>query len=170
MLPKGTVVAIFALALLGYSILPARADPLPKPVIGPKLICFKYSVFRLAAGERITDAAGSPEGIAITLHGPNGEIGIGESEIFAPAKGGKRLVFSAGRTKVYRVARGRRYAIYGPTYFSEGADRLVLWLSGPGLSGGRRDRDFYSRFDVRNPEGSACEHVFTYSWDAFVPS
>jgi hypothetical protein len=47
----------------------ARADPLDKPAVGPKLICFKYSTFSLADGERVTEFSGSPESMSITVEG-----------------------------------------------------------------------------------------------------
>ena len=143
----------------------ARAEPLAKPVIGPKLICFKYSTFALADGERVTEFSGSPEAMSITVEGPSGDFIIGESEIFAAAKGAKRLVYSNDRTSVYRVSgRGGRYAIYGPTSFSAGKDRLVLWLSGKNLTGKKSDQAVYDRFTVRDVVGLNCEQTFTYSW------
>ena len=162
------IAAAIAAAFAG-SACPAAAEQLDKPVPGPMLVCFKYSIFRLAAGERVTEVSGSPEAISITVDGPRGRIAIAESEIFAPARGAKRLVLSLGHTKVYRLGRDRRYAIYGPTDYSPRKDRLVLLLSGPGLAGQASDRDFYDRFDVRDPAGMACGHIFTYSWEPFLP-
>jgi hypothetical protein len=143
----------------------ARADPLDKPVVGPKLICFKYSTFSLADGERVTEFTGSPEAMSITVERTSGDFTIAESEIFAEPKGPKRLVFSNGRTFVYRVSDHRgRYAIYGPTSFSAGNNRLVIWLSGKSLRGKKSDQTVYGRFMVRNVAGLKCEQTFTYSW------
>jgi len=157
---QATIAAMF---FIGTSV--ARADPLDKPVTGPKLICFKYSTFILAGGESITDFSGSPEAMSIIVDSPSGEFTIGESEIFAPAKGPKRLVFSNGRTSVYRISdQGDRYAIYGPTSFSAGKDRLVIRLRGQRLNGDRRDEGVFNRFEVRDLTALKCEQIFTYSW------
>lgn len=156
---------IAVLALISLGAVAARADTLDKPVTGPKLICLKYSIFSLAAGESISKMSGSPEGISIIVSSPSGDFSISEGEIFAPAKGLKRLVFSNGSMSVYRVSRGgSRYAIYGPTSFSDGKDRLVIWLAGNNLKGRQSDKGVYSRFEVRDPSRLKCEHIFTYSW------
>jgi len=154
------------LTLISLGTVAARADTLDKPVIGPKLICFKYSTFSLREGESIGEMSGSPEGMSVTVTSPSGNFSIGESEIFAPAKGLKRLVFSNGSMSVYRVSRGGgRYAIYGPTSFSNGKYRLMIWLTGENLRGRKSDEGVYSRFEIRDPSGLKCEHTFTYSWD-----
>ena len=159
---------VTAIALLGSSAL-ARAEPLDKPVVGQKLVCFKYSTFLLGEGEKITDFSGSAEAMAITVEGPSGTFRVGESEIFAPAKGRKRLVTSQGQTSIYRVSfQGGRYAIYGPTDFSNGEDRLIIWLSGDSLRGRSTDRAVLDRFEVRNPASVRCGQTFTYSWDFLI--
>jgi len=159
---------VTAIALLASSTL-ARAEPLAEPVVGPKLICFKYSIFLLGEGEKITDFSGSAEAMAITVEGPSGTFRIGESEIFAPAKGRKRLVVSKGQTSIYRVSsQGGRYAIYGPTGFSNGQDRLIIWLSGDNLRGSSTDRGVLDRFEVRDPASVTCQQTFTYSWDFLI--
>jgi hypothetical protein len=154
------------LAILMIGATAGGAAPLEKPVVGPKLICFKYSTFFLREGERVTDLSGSPEGISIKVESPSGGIEISESEIFAPAKAAQSIVASSNKTSVYRVpSRGGRYAIYGPTSFSDGNDRLVILLSGAGLIGNRNDASVYGRFQVRDTAGLRCEHTFTYSWE-----
>jgi len=154
------------LALMSLGAVAARADTLGKPVTGPKLICFKYSTFSLDEGESIAEMSGSPEGMSINVTSPSGDFSIDEGEIFAPAKGPRRLVLSNGSTSVYRVSGvGGRYAIYGPTSFSNGKDRLVIWLAGKNLKGRKSDQAIFSRFEVRDPSGLKCEHTFTYSWN-----
>jgi hypothetical protein len=156
---------ITAIALLGSSTL-TQAEPLHEPVLGPKLVCFKYSTFLLGEGEKIIEFTGSPEGMSVTVEGATGTFRIGESEIFAPVKGHKRLVASRGQTKIYRVpSGGGRYAIYGPTTFSDGKDQLVIWLSGDNLRGKSSDRATLDRFEIRDPASVRCEQTFTYSWD-----
>jgi len=154
------------LAMLMVGSANANAEPLDKPVSGPKLICFKYSTFFLLEGERITDLSGSAEGISLKVESPSGSFEIDESEIFSPVVGAKRIVASSNKTSVYRVSDGGgRYAIYGPTSFSDGRDRLVIWLSGAALRGNRGDASVYGRFQVRDTAGLGCEHTFTYSWE-----
>ena len=149
----------------------AQAEPLDKPVTGPKLICFKYSTFSLAEGETLTDFSGSPEAMSITVNSSLGQFTISESEIFASEKGSRRLVFSNGLTAIYRVSdRGGRYAIYGPTSFSDGKSRLVIWLSGKGLKGKKSDEAVYDRFAIRNVAGLKCGQTFTYSWSFYFPA
>lgn len=161
---KGIFLAAVATLCIGAGA--ASAESLKNPVIGPKLICFKYSTFTLNEGERITHSSGSPEGVSITVESPSGDFEVGEGEIYAQPKNARRLVYSKGRTSVYRVS-GRRnmYAIYGPTSFSEGKDRLVIWLSGVNLKGGKGDRGVYQRFTVQDTSALGCQHTFTYSWD-----
>jgi hypothetical protein len=143
----------------------AFADPLDKPIMGPKLICFKYSTFMLSEGERISDFSGSPEAMSITVDGLANSYEIDESEIFASPKGKRRLVASNDGTMVYRVSNhGGRYSIFGRTIFSKEKDRLVIWLSGKGLKGKKSDASVYDRFEVRDPASVKCDHTFTYSW------
>jgi len=156
---------IAALALSGIVSCNVFADPLDRPVEGPKLVCFKYSTFMLEEGERITDFSGSPEGMSITINGPADSFQIGESEIFAPPKGEKRLVSSKEGTTVYRLlGHGGRYALFGRPSFSPEKDRLVIWLSGKALKGTKDDARVYSRLLVRDPATFKCDQTFTYSW------
>jgi hypothetical protein len=154
-----------AVALLVPSTL-TRAAALDEPVLGPKLVCFKYSTFLLGKGEKIIEYSRSPEAMSVTVEGASGTFKIGESEIFAPVQGQKRLIALREQTKIYRVTSERgRYAIYGPTNNSDGKDQLVIWLSGNGLMGKNKDRTILNRFDIRDPDTVKCEQTFTYSWD-----
>lgn len=107
---RGSIIGATVLIALAVS---AQAEPLDKPVEGPKLICFKYSTFSLDEGERVTDFSGSLEAISITVESPFGTYAVGESEIFAFPKDGKRLVFSTGRTSVYRMPGREQTFTYG---------------------------------------------------------
>jgi len=69
---------VTAIALLGSSTF-ARAEPLAEPVVGPKLICFKYSTFLLGDGEKITDFSGSAEAMAISVEGSVANMGHGRA-------------------------------------------------------------------------------------------
>jgi hypothetical protein len=159
-----------ALAASLVSSVPVLADPLTEPVVGPKLICFKYSTFALVDGERIVDFRGDMEGMAIKIASPGGAYEVAESEIVGWARGANRLVFSRKRTRVYRVAgRERRYAIYGPTDFSDGKNLLLIRLSGVALRGTVRDAGIYQRFEVRAPSELKCDAKFTYSWGFLGP-
>ena len=156
---------VTAIALLGSPTV-TQAEPLEEPVLGPKLVCFKYSTFLLGEGEKIIEFSGSAEAMSVTVEGAFGTFRIGESEIFAPVEGQKRLVASRGHTKIYRVtSHGGRYAIYGPTSFSDGKDRLLIWLSGDNLKGKGSDRAVLDRFEIRDPASVRCAQTFTYSWD-----
>jgi hypothetical protein len=141
----------------------AQAKPLDQPVLGPKQLCFKYSVFFLAAGERVTDLSGSMEGVRIKVKGPLGTYEIGESEIFASPSEEKLLVYSRGRTNVHRVlGHSRRYLIDGPTSFSQGKDWPLMWLSGSALQGPKKDFRIFGRIEVRDPKSVKCAQTFTY--------
>jgi hypothetical protein len=87
----------------------ARSEALEKPVAGPRLVCFKYSVFSLLAGERITDMTASPEGMLLKVDGPATAYDVGESEIFAGPTSPKKLVLSHDHTTVYRVSGGKPF-------------------------------------------------------------
>jgi hypothetical protein len=138
-------------------------------VNGPGLVCFKYSALTLQADERVTGATGSAESEHVQIAGPRGQYEVGESEIFATPKGARRLVLTLGQTKVYRIDGPRKlYAIYGPTSFSDGEDRLVVLLSGEALRADATDAEIYRRFEVRDPATLSCGHIFTYSWEAIL--
>jgi hypothetical protein len=152
-------ILIVAALLAGPSA--ALAEPPEKPITGPKLICFGYSTFILADGERVADFGMGQETIGITVNSPSGAFTIVESDIFATPEGAKRLVFSKGTMSVYSFSNhGVSYAIYGPTSFSGGKDRVVLRISGKNFDG---NRSVLSRFEVRDPAGLMCDHTFTYS-------
>lgn len=141
----------------------ARAEPLDKPVAGPKLVCFDYSVFSLEAGERIVDFSGSLEAIRIKIEGPFGSYDIGESGNFALQNGRKQLVSSMGQTSVYRIFGPEwRYAIFGPSEFTQGTDKPVLLLAGAALRNGAHARNIFRRFEVRAPRPAECAQAFTY--------
>jgi hypothetical protein len=129
------------------------------------LLCFKYSTFELAEREHVTDFSGSAEGMSLTIEGPIGRYKVGESEIWAEPTGRRRLVSKREGTAVYRFGNNRPYAIYGTTDYSHNKPRLLIWLSGEALRGNSGDKAIYDRFDIRDPKGSSCGHVFTYSWD-----
>lgn len=151
------------LAVVGTA---AASEPPSRPVEGPQLLCFKYSTFQLAKDERVKDFSLSPEEMSLTIEGPTGVYNVAEGEIFAEPKHRGRRAAQRGQTSVYQINGKPRYAIYGLTNYSPNKDRLVIWLSGNGLSGNSKDKAIYSRFEVRDPEGAACGHVFTYSWFA----
>jgi hypothetical protein len=141
------------------------AEPLDRPLTGPKWVCFKYSTFFLNDDERVAEFSGSAEGMRIKVESPSGSYEIAESEIFAPVKGGQQLVFSVGKTRVYRIfGRGRGYVIYGPTSFSQGNDQPIIALSGEALRSATSDRSIFDRLEVRDPRTVKCEQTFTYGW------
>ena len=144
---------------------PAISAPPKSPVVGPMLLCFKYSTFNLQAGERVADFSGGFERMSLTIDGPSSVYTIAESEIFAPIRRAHRPVFSSDTTHVFRALGGPpKYAIYGRPSFSPDQDRLVIWLSGPTLTGSKKDAAIYGRFDVRSIDPDKCGHGFTYSW------
>lgn len=158
--------ALFVATLLTLLPMSAHSEPLAEPVVGPMQVCFKYSSFSLAGGERITDFDGGGEGMAVRIEGPNGTYRIGESEIFATPRLG-RLVANRDGTRVYRLrGRSREYAIVGATTFSDGEDIVVIRLDGEALTGTSRDAQVYERFRVADPASLHCSQIFTYSWDA----
>jgi hypothetical protein len=167
------MVKILALAIGVVGLASASAtsaDTLRDPVAGPGLLCFKYSTFRLLDGERVIAFSGGAVSLEITIDGPSGRYAIAEGEIFAPpAHLGRRVVRQA-KTTVYAVpSREPLYAIYGRTSFAPEKDHLIVWLSGPALTGSIKDAAIYARFAVTDPGQTKCIHTFTYSWDAFLP-
>lgn len=148
----------------------AAADPPPDSVAGPGLLCFKYSTFDLLAGERVVAVSGSPESMEITIEGPAGRYVVAESEIFAPPAHLGRRVARQAKTTVYAVPGNEvRYAVYGRASFAPREDSLIVWISGPALTGGATDAALYARFAVADPDRAKCIHTFTYSWDAYLP-
>jgi hypothetical protein len=154
------LIGAIASIALGIS---AQAEPLDQPVVGPKLLCFKYSAFTLRAGERVTEFSGSMEGISIKIKSSAGSYEIAESEIFASPAGGKRLVSLSGKASVYRIVGGEKgYVIYGPTSYSRGEDVPLIWLSGAAVRSIAKARQILGRFDARDPRLLKCEQTFTY--------
>ena len=140
--------ALLLAALLVVAPVPVRAEPLERPVVGPMLVCFKYSSFSLADGERIIDFEGGAEGMAVRVEGPHGAYWIEESEIFITPRLG-RLLSDNGGTRVYRLrGRARQYAIVGATNFSGGEDRAVIRLEGGALTGTARMRKYISASEL----------------------
>jgi hypothetical protein len=142
---------------------------LSRPVEGPKLICFKYSTFALAAGERVTDMARSPEAVQITIMGPRGAYNIGESEIIGAQRATPKPIYANGPTKVFQLrSKSWLYGVFGPTSFSDGADVLVDVLSGRVLRSGAYAAEVYRRIEVRDPASARCEATFSYSFGDFL--
>ena len=155
--------AVFA-ALICASPAVAQGLPLPEPVIGPKLICFKYSSFSLAKGERITHFGGGMESMGLHVQSPRGSYNIGESEIFATPRLG-RLMSDRDGTRVYRLkTNSREYAVAGATDFSDDRDNVIVRLDGDAFTGGQRDERIYRRFKIGDPVRLDCVQTFTYGW------
>jgi len=162
---RATLLALSLGAFGCLAFIRAEADPLEKPVVGPMIVCFKYSAFALAAGERITDFSSSPEGMRIAVDGPRGRFSIVESEIFARLRGGRALVKKDGQISVFKVeGRPRRYAIFGPTKFSNGADSPIVLLEGDALRGDAEAVNLFDRVEIRDPSSEHCGQTFTYGW------
>jgi hypothetical protein len=63
-------------------------------------VCFKYSVFSLAIGERIIDMEGSAEGISVQVDGSHGSFHIWESEILATPRLGRLMLVHDGTREI----------------------------------------------------------------------
>ncbi len=154
--------ALFGLVTLTGSA--ACAKPLREPILGPMLLCFKYSTFELADDERVTKFSASAESMSLTIEGPAGVIEIAESEVWAEPKRRGRLLLEHNGTAVFREKTGQRYSIYGQTSYSPNRPQKVISLSGNALLGTIEDRSIYNRFVVRDPKDAACGHGFSYGW------
>jgi hypothetical protein len=67
----------------------------------------------------------------------------------------------AGVSVYKRKRRGEvRYGLTGVTSFSYGQPRLLLWLSGPALTGALGDRSIYSRFEIGERGDMLCDRTF----------
>lgn len=143
----------------------------PEPeIVGPKLLCFKYSSFQLLEGERVTDVRMGLEAMVIEVDGPLGPYTVAESEIFRrPARLGARVVRSGGTT-YYRRGNPPSYAVTGRTRHSTERDTLVLWVSGSALTGQGVDAAVFTRVMVGDPAQLPCDYRYLYGWDvAFGP-
>lgn len=138
----------------------------PEPnIVGPKLLCFKYSSFQLLEGERVTEAPIGLEGMAVVIDGQSGAYEIRESELFGrPARIGTRVARNAG-TAYFRRSGPIRYAVAGRTGYSLDRDALVLWISGDALNGQRADAAIYRRVAVGDPSQLRCDFRYLYGWD-----
>ena len=140
-------------------------DEPQRDITGPRKLCFKYSSFQLAAGERVTDVQIGVEGMGIEVEGLLGRYSVRESEIFArPARLGRRVSRNEDAS-YYRSGNPVSYAVTGRTSYSPDRDTLVLWLSGPALTGQRADAAIYSRVAVGDPAPLRCDNRYLYGWD-----
>lgn len=162
--------ALAALALVCSG--PALAEPIPLPAIaGPQTICFKYSAFRLAAGERAEGLEMGLEGLSLDVSGPRGKFTIAESEIWrAPDDPGASVLKRDDLTAFKDRASGEtRYGIWGKTFFSAGRSVLLIWLSGPALRGDAADRELIDRFRIGDAGKFDCARRYVYTMDADGP-
>jgi len=165
-----TVALALGLACLAAG--PAAAISVALPDIrGPQVVCFKYSAFRLAKGERVADLELGLEGLSLDVSGPRGTFTIAESEIWRQPETPAAPVLQRDDLTAFqdRTAEGPRYGLLGQTYFSAGRDRLLIWLSGPALDGGAADREILGRFMVGDPGKFDCGRRYTYTMDADGP-
>jgi len=148
------------------------AESLRLPDIrGPQVICFKYSAFRLAEGERVEGLDMGLESLALTIAGPGGRYTLQESEIWgASESAGRRVLERADLTAFEdRGADGRLYDVWGQTYFSAGRQRMLVQLSGPALRGAEADRPILERLMVGDPGQFHCNRRYVYTMDADGP-
>ena len=163
---RNALVAMICLTVLDLTVtMRLHADTLSHPVLGPKLLCFKYSTFSLLSGERVTDFSGGLEGMSIQVVGDKGTFDISESEIFRQPKYTGHPVLQQNGTTAYRInGMEPHYDIYGRTSFSNDKDRLMITLSGPSLRGTATDKNIIRRFEIRDPSSAPCQQTFTYSF------
>lgn len=147
----------------------AHADELEKPVVGPKLVCFMYSSFELARGERITEFEAGVHAMAVEVEGAFGSYRIMEGETFAaPRQLGEPLLQRDGMT-VYRLRDPElRYALTGRILHPDDEDNVIIWLAGEGLTGRRADRRVLDRLTLGDPSALACGYRFRYGWDVML--
>ena len=155
--------ALLVLALLVAPIV-AWSEPLPEPVRGPTLICFKYSTFALEADEEIVDFTGGLEEMAIELRSPAGVLTIDEGEILA-ARGVGRPLWSENGTSVFRLRHRGEYTIVGRPFFAPDRDTTLVVLKGTMLTGRAADAQIYRRFRVVDTHTQSCTHTYTYGWE-----
>lgn len=158
---------VFAIALhLAFATgLAGGIDAPEREIVGPKLLCFKYSSYQLIEGERIADVSVGLEGMGIEVEGSQGLYTVRESEIFSrPATLGRRVNRTEGAS-YHRSGNPVRYAITGRTSYSPDKDTLVLWVSGSALTGRRTDSAIYNRVSVGDPAPLRCDYRYLYGWD-----
>ena len=142
-----------------------QPDVLESEIIGPKMLCFKYSSFQLLEGERVVDVRVGLEGMGIDVEGLQGRYSVRESEIFArPTTLGRRVNRNNGTT-YYRSRNGASYAITGRTSYSPDRATLVLWVSGSALTGRKADATIYTRINVGDPASLRCDNRYLYGLD-----
>ncbi len=131
-----------------------------------KLICFKYSSFRLAPGEATDGHGAGAEAITVSISGPSGEYEIGESEIFRRDQKGKQ-VYEGNGVRVHRMNGDPiAYMAYGKAFGSE--DVPIFMLNGSALSGDERDAAIYSRIAISDPSRLKCDETYNYSWEEIL--
>jgi hypothetical protein len=150
-------------ALLVLAAGAARAETLPKPVAGPARLCFKYSSFELAEGERLTTVIGGAEGMRVLIDGPDGQLTLDESEIFGRSTAPDRLVEVRGGTRVYRPGGGSSgYAVAGRPAFSPGRYVILVRLEGPMLARRGPAKAVYRRVRIGRSAKLKCDWTYTY--------
>ena len=145
----------------------AQDAPQP-PILGPKRLCFKYSSFLLEANERVTEVQMGLEGMGIEVEGPLGRFTVRESEIFAKPENLGERVSRNQDTSYYLNGKPLSYAVRGRTSYSPDRETLVLWLSGPALTGQATDMTIYNRIAVGDPASLPCDKRYLYGWDIIL--
>jgi hypothetical protein len=145
------------------------------PVVGPGLLCLKYSSFALASGERVAQRALGIESMQLQIDGPNGGYTIVESELMGGPKGRDGLIQTREDAQIYSLGHGA-YAFRGEVPFSlhgkplaEPMDQFFVSIRGSGLNRQRNARRILSRLKLGIPAAERCMLRYRYGWEYFLP-
>jgi hypothetical protein len=140
------------------------ADPWVE-VRGPARICLNETAFELLEGETAFPIELGFHVGRIGIEGPDGEVELAEGSSWVPPRRSVTLAQMAG----IRISRIRRssyalYAIWAPTRWSPDAERPVMWVTGSGLDGTRRDLALLRRISLQGTDSPSCRHRFYYGF------
>lgn len=150
-------------AMLACAVAQARGETIAR---GPMLVCFQFSTFHLAEGERIVDVGAGIHGVAIEVRGIRGAYRVAESEIFRTPKLGRRVADRNGTRVYWLKEEPLEYAITGISPDME--ERVILRLGGAAFDGTARDGRIYKRFTIGDPAAQHCDYRFDYGWHLFL--
>lgn len=155
-----------ALAFSGL-ILALSAGQTTEPT-GPLKLCFRYSSFSLAEGERIADLQMGIHGLVLAIESPRGRYQVHENEILVAPRLGRRVL----RTETASVYRSRNsfvsYVVMSRPEFSPDRDVPLLVVSGEALQGTSADARIYARITVGDPTSVPCDRRYLYGWDVML--
>lgn len=160
---------MLAVAPLVAGLMLAAGQAPAADLAGPATICFRYSSFRLVAGERLEHVSMGIHGLRAGITGLRGGYEVLEGEIMRAFSEDDRVrVLRTGGFSIYRSGSPPSYAVMTRPAFSPDRDVMLVALAGAALDGSEEDAEIYSRVAVGDPATVQCDRRYLYGWDLML--